>query len=147
MCSERAQACVRTLKDATCTAKAVQQPSNLPTLFQCSAHWGYQGASEDRTTVIPWSKAQSKMFVSIQAHTLAALGTTQGSVLKPAVLFPGLCNAFSTKTRMCTLSLGLSWLDKTKAVNIKFPFISAKTLKIIRIQKLPISGKEKRYSA
>lgn len=59
-------------------------------------------------------------------------------------LLPVLCNTFSlsTKTHTYIFSLGFSWLDEMKAMSIEFPFIPAKTLKMIGKQELPISEKK-----
>lgn len=102
--------------------------------------WG-----QDNSHPVVEGSSQNVSGMPTQAHTLAVLGTKQGSMLKHVVLFFQYYAtlSLSTKTHTCIFSLSLSWLDKIKAMSIKFPFIPAKTLKMIWKQELPISHKKK----
>lgn len=101
--------------------------SDPPLLFLWSAHWEDWDISEDRTRLVSWSEAQSTIFLVEpckyvhQPSSPRALYLINTSTLQHSL----------HKSHTCIFSLSLSWLDKIKAMSIKFPFIPERKLKRI----------------
>lgn len=129
---DRVQPCTRTPEDATRTARAVC-PLHIHQPFLCALHDEDTGTSVGtgprlhhglRLSSTFSCYAHASIYTSTPCHYPKALYSINTTTLQHSL-------SLSTKAQACIFSLGLSWLDKIKAMNIKFPFIPARKLKRI----------------